>query len=322
MVSADYVNYAIRPNKTIERKLIFESLSKLTPVYDFTTYRYIGLGAQWFADFVMAHKYLQIADMISIEKDSYLADRALFNKPYACVSVEKGETDSVLPKLSLEETLHLVWLDYDSSLDGPVLQDIATLCQRVPSGSVVIISLNAHKNTLPNQDEEGEPFSSDSERLQFFAGDLIPQTLPKGVMQRSKYPAFLAELLFDHMRRQVRTAGRENEMIMPFFNIAYSDNAPMITIAAAIVDEACAEKTTQLIESQGMAGYMDESRQLVIGVPPLTIKERVSLDQLMPCCETPTEGDVKKLGFRLKPNQIRAYHRFYRYYPMFGEIAP
>lgn len=49
----------------------------------------------------MAHKFLSIADMISIEKDEYLASRAAFNSPYACVKVEPGESDSVLPQLAV-----------------------------------------------------------------------------------------------------------------------------------------------------------------------------------------------------------------------------
>ena len=90
MVSSDYINYAIRPNKAVERKLIFEVLSVLSPVLNLPGYRYIGLGAPWFVDFVMAHRYLLIEDMISIEQDEILASRAEFNKPYACVSVIHG----------------------------------------------------------------------------------------------------------------------------------------------------------------------------------------------------------------------------------------
>ena len=321
MGSADYINYAIRPNKTVERKLIFESLSAIDPIYNFARYRYIGLGALWFVDFVMAHKYLLIEDMISIEKDEYLASRAVFNRPYACVKVEPGESDSVLPHLPLEESPLLVWLDYDTSLDGPVLRDLSTLCQRALSGSVLIVTINAHKKSLPNKDADEQEFESDEARLRYFAGDLIPQTLPKGAMQASKYSAFLASVIFDHMRRQVRKAGRENEQLLPLFNIRYSDNAPMITVGAAIVDEVQAQKTTALIEAKNLVTLMNESNQLSIGVPPLTLKEKASLDQLMPCDPAPTEEAVSQLGFRLKPAQIVSYHRFYRYYPMFGEVA-
>ena len=82
----------------------------------------------------MAHRYLIIEDMISIEQDEILASRAEFNKPYACVSVIHGDSQTVLSDLDLEKLPLLVWLDYDSSLGGPVLEDLSTLCRRAPAG--------------------------------------------------------------------------------------------------------------------------------------------------------------------------------------------
>ena len=66
---------------------------------------------------------------------------------------------------------------------------------------------------------------------------------------------------------------------------------------------------------------MDVDNHLSIGVPPLTLKEKACFDQLLPCDPAPTKEAVEQLGFRLKPTQINAYHQFYRYYPMFGEVA-
>ena len=321
MASADYVNYAVRPNKTVERKIVFEILSALTSIYDFSKYRYVGFGAVWFVDFVLAHKYLFIADMLSIEKDEYIARRAEFNKPYACVRIEAGESDSVLPGLPYKECPFLIWLDYDTSLDGPVLRDISTLCQHTQAGSLVIVTINAHRNSLPNKDPDDREFQSHEERLRHFAGDLVPQTLPKGVMQTSKYPCFLASLLFQHMRRQVRKAGREDDQIVPLFNIRYRDNAPMITVGAVIDAQGHAEEISAVLKDRNTIPRMDEDEQISIDIPPLTLKEKATLDQLMPSDDVSIQNIVQQFGHRLKPSQIEAYRRFYRYYPMFGEVT-
>ena len=321
MASSDFVNYAIRPNKTVERKVVFEILSALTPIYDFSKYRYIGFGAVWFVDFVLAHKYLFIEDMISIEKDEYIARRAEFNKPYACVRIEAGESDNILPELLYDECPFLIWLDYDTSLDGPVLQDISTFCQRAQTGSLVIATINAHRNSLPNKDPEDHELKDLEERLRYFAGDLVPQALPKEAVQASGYPGFLASLLFRHMRRQVRKAGREDDWIIPLFNIRYKDNAPMITVGAVIDHQERAEKISEVLEGKNTIPRMDDSEQISIEVPPLTLKEKATLDQLMPCGDAPIEDVVRKFGDRLKPTQIEAYRRFYRYYPTFGEVT-
>ena len=324
MASADSVNFAIRPNKAVERKLVFEKLSLLAKVYAWSECRYIGFGAMWFVDFVLAHRRLSITDMISIERNEYLASRARFNRPYACVSVEVGESDSVLPRLRLEERRLLAWLDYDASLDGPVLTDLATLCQRAPVGSVLIATINAHKGRLPDKDADDREFEGDQERISYFVGEfadgLVPQELPKGAMQTSGYPGFLSTLLLTHMRRQLRVAGREGERLLPLFNISYGDNAPMITIGAAIANEQHVLETNRALDAQDVIQRATDV-PLRVEVPPLTFKEKVALDQLMPREQAPTENAVaEELGFRLKPSQIEAYHRFYRYYPMFGEL--
>ena len=322
MTSSDYINYTIRPNKTVERKVVFEILSALTSIYDFSKYKYVGFGAVWFVDFVLAHKYLFIEDMISIEKDEYIARRAEFNKPYACVRIEAGESDNILPKLLYDECPFLIWLDYDTSLDGPVLQDISTLCQRAQTGSLVIATINAHRNSLPNKYPDGREFQSLEDKLRYFAGDLIPQTLPKGALQTSKYSGFLASLLFQHMRRQVRKAGREDDCIVPLFNIRYKDNAPMITMGAVIARQKRAEQISDVLDEKKITiPRMDDSKQISIEIPPLTLKEKATLDQLMPCYDAPIEDVVQQFGDRLKPTQIEAYRRFYRYYPTFGEVT-
>jgi hypothetical protein len=41
---------------------------------------------------------------------------------------------------------------------------------------------------------------------------------------------------------------------------------------------------------------------------------------MMPSALAPTVKQVDKLKFSLKAEQIRAYHGYYQYYPMFGEF--
>lgn len=321
MTSSDYINYAIRPNKAVERKIVFEVLSILSPVLNFPAYRYIGLGAPWFVDFVLAHKYLMIEDMISIEKDEILTERAVFNKPYACVKVIHGDSETVLPDLDLEKQRLLVWLDYDSSLEGSVLTDLSMLCQRAQIGSTIIVTINAHRERLPLLDENDKEYENFADRMRAYAGDLITAHIPKKAETGSGYPPYLVSVLFAHMKRQVRKAGKKGQALLPLFNIGYSDNAPMITVGGAIVDEAREKLIREALKDKKMEEFLDEQYHLKIGVPPLTFKEKAGLDQLLPCVDPPTEKDIEELGFRLKPKQIKAYHRFYRQYPMFGEMA-
>ena len=81
------------------------------------------------------------------------------------------------------------------------------------------------------------------------------------------------------------------------------------------------KKIETVLNENDMGGFLDEKRHLKVGVPPLTFKEKAGLDQLMPREHAPSDQDVRDIGFRLKTTQIEAYHRFYRYYPMFGEVS-
>ena len=319
VTSAYSINFSIRPNKAVERKIIFQTLTALASFLPFEKYRYVGFGSLWFVDFILAHKHLSIRDMVSIENDAYLASRAKFNKPYACVDIKHGDSSEILKGPWLEECPLIVWLDYDASLDGSALPDISELCRRAPAYSVIIVTINAHKNSLPNKDENDKEFANDGERLRYYAPDLIPHSLKK--VQASRYSAFLASLLFQHMRKQVRKAGRQADKIVPIFNVAYRDNAPMITVGAVIADDRCADGIMKILDKMPSGNKTGED-QISIGVPPMTMKEKATLDQLMPCDFVPTENDVeKRCGFLMKKSQIENYHRFYLYYPVYGEIS-
>ena len=321
MASSDVVNYATRPNKAVERRLVFEVLSALSPSLDLSNYQYVGLGAPWFVDFIMAHKILSISDMVSIERDHVTASRAFYNRPYGCVRVIEGDSFSVLPGLDLEARPLLAWMDYDSGPEGPVLDDLATLLQRACTGSVIVVTLNAHRGRLPTHDEEGEEYGGFGDRMRSLFGNLVPQVLPKGAAQTSGYPPYLASVLFRHMHRQIRKSGRNTEDLCALFNIGYEDSAPMVTVGGVITDKGRALALRETVVANGMGKLMDEGRHLRIAVPPLTLKEKWGLDQLLPRDSVPTEEDVERVGFMLKPSQMEAYFRFYRYYPTFGEVS-
>ena len=95
----------------------------------------------------------------------------------------------------------------------------------------------------------------------------------------------------------------------------------MITIGAAIDNQNRDDEISAVLKGKNTIPRMDDNEQLSIDIPPLTLKEKATLDQLMPSDNAPIEDVVKKFGCLLKPSQIEAYRRFYRYYPMFGEVT-
>jgi hypothetical protein len=93
----------------------------------------------------------------------------------------------------------------------------------------------------------------------------------------------------------------------------------MVTVGGMIANQ---EQLTRLEECQLFEKfeYVTGEEQYVIDVPPLTPKEKLIFDQLLPTDEPPSVAKMTEMGFSLTEAQIAAYHKFYRFYPMFGEF--
>jgi hypothetical protein len=314
MPSFDAVNYSLRPNKAVERKIAFSGLLRLSRIVDLSRYRYVGLGAPWFVDFLMAHKILGINSMTSIEQSPIGYVRSEFNRPLACIEVIQGETSLVIPRLALEETPSVIWFDYDSSIGGPALRDIGMLAPRCAPNSIVIVTINAKRDELPDKDDNGVAIDLETS-LRDVAGDLVPTPLPSKRLQAFQYPKLLCEILANQLQSATVNSGRP-ETFIKLFDLAYTDGTPMVTVGGVMAAPARIGEIRELVGSAEWEGIV----QRTIAVPPLTVKEKMALDRLMPALQPPTDAQMNEIGFQLKREQIDTYHRYYRHYPVFGEL--
>jgi hypothetical protein len=311
--NTDAVNFALRPNKNVERKLIVDSLHPLEESFAISKFRYIGFGSVWFADFLLIHRILGIRDMVSIEKEC--PDRAAFNAPYGCIRVEPGESTEVLPLLDLEQSRSLVWLDYDAGFDAGVLDDVPHCCDRLPSGSILMVTVNAHKGSVPTHGTDGEEISP-SDSYKHWAGGFAPNDLPARLFTNKNYPNLVTATLHRCFKHSVVESGRELEFI-PMFSYFYQDNAPMVTYGGMIANTA--DKV--LLEKRMGPREEDEMPSRPIRVPPLTYKEKMHMDVLLPCEGLTADIVQTVLGFRLKDEQVASYCEYYKFYPVFGEAS-
>jgi len=314
--SSDSINYSIRPNKSVERKLIVEAISRLPASLNLQKSRYIGMGAMWFIDFSLFHRFLRIQDMISIEGDDY--PRAYFNRPYSCIEVLDGESTELLDneKIPLKDKRLIVWFDYDGLLSASVLKDIQCICWNAQVGSILLVTVNAHKNFY--RKSEGSEKVPLAESLEIDFGKLVPDPLPADADTRTGFPKLLASMLRNHTLRTV-SRDRDSLEFLPMFDFAYEDGSPMVTIGGILCDaklkEECKNSSAFSLE------YVGQKQQYRIEVPPLTFREKHAIDQLLPALPTPWHENLeKKLAFSLTPTQIENYRKFYPYYPLFWEV--
>jgi hypothetical protein len=314
--SSDSINYSVRPNKSVERKLIVDAMARLPVSLKLPHYRYIGMGAMWFVDFILVHRFLKISDMISIESDDHA--RAHFNRPYSCVEVMDGDSTALLTegKLPLKDKPLIVWFDYDGILTHSVLKDLEYLSWSARPGSIFLVTVNAHKNSY--RKSEGNQKMSVKESLAPDFGKLIPDPFPDVAETQPGFEKLLGKMLHNHISRTV-LSDRKSLEFLPLFDFSYEDGAPMVTIGGVLCDEAmsAAIKTSPAFELD----YVGKAIQYRIEVPPLTFREKHAIDQLLPGLKPPYEGNLKiELTFSLTAKQIENYRKFYPFYPLFWEI--
>ena len=157
--SFEVINYMLRPNKNVERKLIVATLKRLEQCFRVQDYRYIGFGSMWFTDFILMHKVVGIGDMITIEREKSREKRVEFNKPFACIAVRMESAATALGEV-LDGKQTLVWLDYDGPLKNALSGDVETAVGGMSSGSLILVTINAQVEQLRGnklEDIELEP---------------------------------------------------------------------------------------------------------------------------------------------------------------------
>lgn len=310
--SFESINYMLRPNKNVERKLIASTLSALKKQFSISTYRYVGFGSMWFSDFVLMHKVLGISDMVTIEGQVSRRKRVEFNKPFACIKVRMEQAATALGEV-LDDTPSIVWLDYDGPLKNAMTGDLETAVGAMTSGSTILVSVNAVVEQLKNQKRDDEDLTP----AQFLADICDDQGLLTKAerLTRNDFPSLVAEILHARLKAAV-LASKPNCEYAPIWTFRYADDAEMVTVGGMIVDE---EDTARLDAcSLGDLAFLSPDTLFDIQLPVLTEKEKRALDKLLPSAAA---LDPNGLEFELRPAEVAAYQAFYLEYPVFNEMA-
>jgi hypothetical protein len=305
-------NYAVRLNKGIERKLIFQSLADMRRGLPFESYRYIGMGAMWFVDFLMADRYLKIRKMVSFEKERADAERARTNVPLSCIDVVSGDLTERMKKLPISQDRAICWLDFDNSVDDEILEVVRDTVARMRSGSVLIVTVAARKPSASGQEGNRE------RQLRELFLDAVPPTLaPKyfDTDDLSNYPSHLVELLHETMREAARTASG-GKKYQPLFSYAYRDGQAISTAGGIVGTKAeIARLENADVLKQGTAG----SSVTVLAAPLLTAREKAALDSLLPTRSVSVRR-ARRVDVRLTRADLDSYTKWFRQYPWFAEV--
>ncbi|WP_103256926.1 O-methyltransferase [Tabrizicola aquatica] len=314
MASFDSINYSLRPSKSVQRGLVFDGLRKLSNALDLSNAVYIGFGSIWFTDFVLAHKTLNIDDMVSIEANEIGFKRAQFNKSYRTITMMQGMSQDKLPEvLSMPGYLNrpwIVWLDYDSALNEGVVQDFQWTLNNAPPNSVLLFTFSATQNAY------GDKPVQRPERLRSLLGDVVPDDLSKEDCSKENLPSVLAKLAMDYLKSEVADLARPGGLIEAF-RVPYFDSVGMVTVGAVLPAVGAVPAARAVVSTGDWKCLVDE----VIHAPQLTLREIAALQSELPPVGAITRTRVQELGFDLQDEQIQSFQKYYKYLPSFAEVV-
>ena len=326
--SFERIDYSLRTNKNIERKLVFEKLSSLSSILSFSDYRYLGFGSLWFVDFVMAHRMLGIRNLCSMEKEVN-ADRAEFNKPYYSIEIRPGDANRLLAEMPADEwgKPQVVWLDYDGRYDDDARDDCRLVLERGKVGTILIATANAHRGSYRRGAPDVAPPVVNT--LREMLGDAVPALLPSGSaadVSETDFPSFLGTSILGHMGSCVRTSGRQTDEMpdrfIPLFNFVHRDNVPMVTVGGLVGSWRMLEDLERHFKAEASDLFQGAAcNREMLDLVPITIKEKLSLDSLLPCDEADVQDRASSRGIKLSIDQIMKYRRLYPHFPLFGEMG-
>lgn len=307
------INYYLRQQKSIERKMFCHLFSSVNRVFDLHQYRYIGMGAKYFADFLLFHREFGFRKMISIEADSENKEKYEFNKPLQCIEMNYGFSSEVLPRLDWTSPIRsIIWLDYDGFLEKYMMEDLETVLSKLTSGSMFFLSFNS--NWFENRDKVKQ--AEIRERLyKLNLQEYCPQDLShKDFADKNKHKT-QCKPINNTVDNSISL--RPGMTYVQLIDFVYQDGCEMTTIGGVVLNESDAEKFDSLDFTH--LAFVNKSRgtdAFSLKIPPLTYKEAIKIFEHLPCEDY---SSIRVPG--LNAEQINQIAKVYRYYPFYLETS-
>lgn len=267
--------------------------------------------------------------MISIEQNVEDKQRFEFNKPFKCIDLRFGHSNEVLPMLGWKE-LTILWLDYDGQLDSSSLEDVGLFCTKACSGSVIIVTVNAHADQFDQSAGEEKVSDFRLNRLKDQVGD---ERIPPAISGKDLNLKNKAKVLYRIISNEIadilqkRNSGLDEDEKISYsqlFHFTYQDGAKMLTVGGILWNRKDIDNLSKC-EFKLLNYFRNADEPFNIGVPKLTFREIKYLDKLIPVFDqngnlslSISQNDLKELSM-VPQEDITNYISVYRFFPHFAE---
>ncbi|WP_352563701.1 O-methyltransferase [Mesorhizobium australicum] len=311
--TGNFISYDLRPGKQSERRILMDLLRLAGDGgLNISSYRYLGMGANRFYDFLLLHKYLGISNMVSLEHDPVMHRRAVFNCPYTFIAPLGTDTTTYLGADNSEDPT-VVWFDYDSGLSLGVTQDIATLGTKLKLNDFCFVTVYGGPPRVIDN-------ANDADRLVWLQDTFGPLAGSVDIAdaQKAEFPSAVHKVLLAAVRNAF--AQRRDGRFFPFLQIEYADSKPMVTVGGALMPEGQIIALRQRIRA-AMPFLMSSTDPKFYEIKSLhlTERERALFDRATtsPSKRSAERNQIRRLGFR--DAEVSAYKDLLRYFPRYVE---
>jgi len=310
--TASFISYDLRPAKQSERRILLDLLKIAGDCgLPITDYRYVGMGANRFYDFLLIHKYLGIAKMVSLEHDPVMFKRAVFNCPYSFIDVQ-DKTAADFISADPFTVPSILWLDYDGGISPRIVHDIASLSTKLKAGDFCFVTVFGGPPRALDRE-------NDQARLAWFQDQLgdVAADVSLADVERASFPDAVHKVLIAAFRNAFSV--RRDGQFIPFLQVEYADSLPMITVGGGFLADGQAVSFRRRIKGALPFLSTEDTKLYEIRSLHLTERERALFDRATtrPTKRSSERNQLKKLGF--KEAEIAAYKDLIRYLPRYVE---
>ncbi|HKZ82095.1 MAG TPA: O-methyltransferase [Anaerolineae bacterium] len=316
--------YQLRPNKAVDRLFLIEAIRRLDRLARLREYTYYGLGGPYLEDFRLLYELYPEIKMVSIEEDADTVKRQEFHLPCAVetLTLEKAKFKSYLAHYEPNDKKSIFWLDY-TGLSYGNFEDLMVLLGKVSEKSMVKITLRAQPSDFI--DQQNESLGSRAERFRRQFGALMPDSAADPPRDFWDFACLLQDMV--QVAAQKALPGAVPLMFQPVSSFYYSDGTGIFTLTGVVCRRDAAAETKKAFEDLHFCN-LTWAKPKHIDVPVLSTKERLHLQNLLPCSSSAGRTLREALGYLIDKDResteakLKQYADFHRYYPYFMRAVP
>ena len=310
--------YHLRQNKIIERLIFIEVLRRLDRISDLSRYTYYGMGGPFLEDFRIIYECFPEINLVSIENNPETYKRQLFHKPCGRINLKYIDAKTFIKGYEPKGESSIFWLDYLGLTVGNI-EEFQMVLEKVTKRSVVKITLQAESRIL---------FEKGGAKARDFR-DKFSRYWPQATAVIPRKPADYAKLIQDMLQisSQLTLPTATGIIFQPLTSFYYNDGTNMFTLTGILCDEET--RGPFLAEFKRMPfTNLNWGPPKEINVPMLSTKERLRLQEYLPCREDSGAKLRRVLGYGIEDKEektiaiLERYAELHRYFPYIMKVIP